>query len=77
MQLDALRELFCTSRERGLTGQEHGRFSRRHRGFDTGLGEATQSMPCLNVCDSETAWRSHSQKELQRPSAPPVLPALF
>ena len=41
MQLDAVGELVCPAGERGLAGQAHGRFARRHGCFRTDLGEET------------------------------------
>src|ERR1039458_6854673 len=41
MQLDAVGELFCPAGERGVTGQAHGRFARRHGCFRADLGEET------------------------------------
>ena len=41
MQLDAVGELICATRERGVTGQAHRRFARGHGCFGAELGEET------------------------------------
>ena len=41
MQLDAVGELVGAARQRGVTGQSHGRFARWHRGFGAALGKET------------------------------------
>ena len=41
MQLDTVGELVRATGERGVTGQSHGRFARRHGCFGAELGEET------------------------------------